>query len=404
MQEFTGKEYLKIDIANSFGHDKLNWNERIEWFDLNEVKLDSLIRQAEKPALFYAGVMAWRDVQDGKPSGYPISLDACASGLQLLSCLTGDAQAAKLCGVISTGSREDAYTSIYQWMCNRIGSTSRIKREDTKKAIMTSLYGSTAEPENIFGGGELLATFFEAMEVNAPGCWELNRMFLDIWDPQAQEHNWVLPDNFHVHVKVMVNRTEVVHFYDAPYETTRKIQGSKWKGRSLGANTIHSVDGLVVREMVRRCDYDVMDVIRATEAAVKAGTDTPDIHATATSQQSKMVQTMWNHYRETGFLSARILPYINEETIHRVARGPLLDLLLSTPQKPFKLLTVHDCFRCLPNYGNDLRKQYRQVLSELARSELCSSLFSQILKRKVTIGKMDPQMWKQVQDSNYALS
>lgn len=79
-QEFTGKQYLQIDIANNFGLDKKDWMDRISWFQENEPQLETLVNQAENPALFYAGVQAWRDTQQGLPSGYPISLDACSSG------------------------------------------------------------------------------------------------------------------------------------------------------------------------------------------------------------------------------------------------------------------------------------------------------------------------------------
>jgi hypothetical protein len=80
MQRFSPREYLKIDIANSYGLDKKTWDERIAWFDENEEQLDKLLPKAEEPALFYAGIQAYRDVQAGLPIGYPISLDATASG------------------------------------------------------------------------------------------------------------------------------------------------------------------------------------------------------------------------------------------------------------------------------------------------------------------------------------
>lgn len=79
-QSFSGKEYLKIDIANNYGLDKLDWNDRIKWFDENQKDLKSLQKTAAEPALFYAGVQAWAASQNGKPSGYPISLDATCSG------------------------------------------------------------------------------------------------------------------------------------------------------------------------------------------------------------------------------------------------------------------------------------------------------------------------------------
>lgn len=61
-------------------------------------------------------------------------------------------------------------------------------------------------------------------------------------------------------------------------------------------------------------------------------------------------------------------------------------------------------FRCLPRYGNDLRRQYNRLLSEIARSDLLSFLLSQILKRKVQIGKLDYDLWKDILEANYALS
>jgi DNA-directed RNA polymerase len=137
MQTFTGREYLMIDIANSFGLDKLNWDDRLGWFEQNEDKLDSLIKLADEPALFFAGVQAWKKVKKGEPSGYPISLDATSSGIQILAALTGDRKAAQLCNVVNTGNREDAYKKIYEIMVNKIGDEAKIDRKETKKAIMT---------------------------------------------------------------------------------------------------------------------------------------------------------------------------------------------------------------------------------------------------------------------------
>ena len=100
MQTFTGREYLKIDIASNFGLEKKSWAERLAWFDQNESQLLKLLPQAEEPALYYAGVKAYEDVKAGKPTGYMISLDATSSGLQLLAALTGDRSAAQLCNVV----------------------------------------------------------------------------------------------------------------------------------------------------------------------------------------------------------------------------------------------------------------------------------------------------------------
>ena len=137
MQKFTGKQYLQIDIANNFGLDKKTWDERLDWFEEHKDHLMEMLHQAEEPALYYAAVKAWNDVQEGKPIGYPISLDATSSGLQILAALTCDRAAAELCNVVNQPGdvRADAYTLVYDSMCAQLGESSRIKREDTKRAI-----------------------------------------------------------------------------------------------------------------------------------------------------------------------------------------------------------------------------------------------------------------------------
>lgn len=398
MQLFTPAEYLKIDIASNYGMDKSTWNERIEWFDDNQNNLLQLLSQAKEPALYYAGVLAWEDTQSGKPSGYPISLDATASGFQLLAVLTGDSSAASLCNVTDTGYREDAYTRVYQAMLSKIGDTSKIDRDDVKAAVMTSLYGSEAIPKEVFGKGPLLNAFYETMQEVAPAAWELNTAFLEIWDTEAYSNDWVLPDNFHVKIKVMDTIVEKVHFMNQPFDVYRKVNQPMEKGRSLGANVIHSLDAMIVREMTRRCDYNPELIMRCMVAL-----DDADIEVTEDSD-SRLVSTLWSHYEKTGYLSARILNHIKRSNAALVSPNVVWNLIHSLPEKPFKVLSIHDCFRVLPSYGNDLRIQYNRQLTEIAQSSLLGNLFSQIMGREVVIGKLDPELHTKIMDTNYALS
>lgn len=397
-QEFTGREYLKIDIAGNYGLDKLSWNERLVWFDLNEKFLDNLVASAKEPALFYAGVSAWKNVLQGKPIGYMISLDATSSGLQLLAVLTGDRLASEICNVVDTGFREDAYTAVYDEMLHRIGETAKITRDDTKQAIMTALYSSTAVPKRVFGEGALLNTFYQTVSDMAPGAWELNQAFLSFWDPDAYSHDWTLPDNFHVHIKVMGQVADTVHFLNAPYEVTYAINTPIEGGRSLGANTIHSIDGMIVRELTRRCDFDHGRVLAVKDALSGARRTRSD------RVQDKLVGELWSHYRASGYLSARILDVLDEENVGLVDPAPVLELINSLPEKPFKVISIHDCFRVLPHYGNDLRKQYNLQLQLIAKSDLLGYLISQLLGKPAKIGKLDPLLHQSIAQTNYALS
>lgn len=408
-QTFTPAQYLKIDIAGNFGKDeqgrtleKLKWDERIEWFDRHEGELDNLLSKAEKPALFFAGVQAWKAYLNKEPSGYPISLDGCSSGLQILACLLGDRNAASLCNVVDTGNREDAYTLVYEWMLQRLGGQATLDRDPVKKAIMTSLYGSQKVPKDVFGSTEgLLELFFEAMGTLAPGAWELNTAFLGMWNPEALSYSWTLPDNFHVHTKVVGTLKENVNYGGAVFEITQRKNMAQKEGRSIGANVTHSIDSYIVRELTRRCDYDKEQIMQVKVALCASEGGTPDL----TDPDTQMVDTLWKHYEKTGLLSARIFDYLNEDSVSAVTdRSVVFRLIYSLPAKPFKVMSIHDCFRVLPNYGNDVRRQYNNLLVELAKGDLLSHILSMVLNRTVSVGKLDADMWKDVAQTNYALS
>lgn len=398
MQRFTGLQYLQIDIASNFGLDKSTWDERLQWFQDNEHRLDELLQAAETPALYYAGVQAYRKALSGQSSGYPISLDATSSGLQLLAALTGDRSAAEMCNVINTGERADAYTGIYMIMTNKIQEEGKIKRSDVKQAVMTALYGSKAMPKKVFGEGQLLNIFYETMQEVAPAAWELNEAFLDMWNPEALINSWVLPDNFHVHVKVMSQVMETVHFLNEPFDTFRNVNMAIDEGRSLGANTIHSLDGMIVREMTRRCNYDAGHINRLKK--MFAGVE----QIKTSKDDNDMVSTLWTHYEQSGYLSARILDHLGNDNLKYVDSIKIAELIASLPAKPFQIMSIHDCFRCLPNYGNDLRQQYNLQLQLIGKSNLLQFLVSQLLGRNVTIGKLDADMWKEISNAEYALS
>lgn len=404
MQTFTAKQYLAIDIANNFGLDKEDWDVRLNWFEENKDNLDKLVGEAEEPALFYAGVNAYKDMMLGQPIGYTIALDATSSGLQLLACLTGDRKAAELCNVTNfkedgKNKRRDAYTVIYKLMLNQLGERSHIKRSDTKQAIMTALYGSEAKPKEVFGEGIMLKVFENTMADNAPAVWELNKFWLLCGNPDATSYLWIMPDNFHVQIKVMVPDVQTVNFLNKPYDITRMVQGTEEKTRMLSANTTHSLDGMVVREMLRRCSYDPELVKYVKQLCYGVNESNYGIPG-----NREMVATLWDHFEKSGFLSVRIFDYLDAQSIKLVDRNIIMELIDTLPKKPFKVLTVHDCFRCHPNYGNDLRRQYNQILSDIAKSNILSFIMSQVLGQEITIGKLDPDMWKDVLDTDYALS
>lgn len=395
-QPFTGKQYLQIDIANNYGLDKEDWDARLDWFQQAEANLEDIMKDAEEPALFYASVLAYRQAQRGEPVKHPISLDATASGLQILAALTGCRKSALLCNVLDAGKRMDAYTGLYELMLKRVGETAKIERADVKKAVMTSFYASKAVPKRVFGEGALLQHFYDTVSQEAPGAWELNESFQALWNPNALSNDWVLPDNFHVHIKVMDSVTETIHFLNEPFDVSHKENKSMKEGRSLGANVTHSIDGMVVREMARRCNYSPVTISRLKDQVFSK-------NQSMNRPRDEMVRKLWKHYERTGFLSARILGYLDRDNAGHVDAMAIMKLIGSLPKKPFEVLSIHDCFRCLPNYGNDLRMTYNRILSEIAGSNLLADIVTQLVGKQITVRKYG-DIQSDVLEANYALS
>lgn len=157
---------------------------------------------------------------------------------------------------------------------------------------------------------------------------------------------------------------------------------------------------MLVREMTRRCMYDPTRISwlkTLIQEKKHWGTN-------KTTAADLKVISLWKHYQESGFLSARILDDLNPDNGGHVNMEVISELLESLPQKSFKILSIHDCFRCHPNYANDLRWQYNNQLHLLARSNMLGNLLTQILNRPITTGKADPDMFKDVLAANYALS
>ncbi len=94
------------------------------------------------------------------------------------------------------------------------------------------------------------------------------------------------------------------------------------------------------------------------------------------------------------------------------SHGNMDDIVRSTRKLVAGVITEHDlaahaerkdCFRCLPNYGNDLRRQYNQILSEIAGSNLLSYLASQITGTTVSVNKMG-NLAPHILQADYTLS
>ena len=407
MQHFTAREYLKIDIANSFGLDKDDWSVRLTWFDQNEQAMRAApfdwMQRAEEPAQFLAGLNAWEKACLGQKTGYLCGLDATASGIQLLSVLSGCVQSAQQCNVVNTGKREDAYTNMHVHMDGLLNHSNQYTRKAVKAAGMTHFYGSKAEPRAAFGEDTpQLAAFYKTIETLLPGADMLNHDLLSLWQPTALSHDWTLPDGFDVKIKVMVSQEHAVTFLDRAYTVTTYVNQAKESGLSMGANIVHSIDGMVVREMGRRCNFDAT---KLTDMHLMLHTETGG--KSTLRQQDLELLRLLECTDASGFMSLVIAEYLDESNLGHLSpahRQQLIQLIESLPPKPFHLIAIHDCFKFHANYGNDVREQYINIMAELADSDILSHIATQVTGKHMPVNKRSNNLSSYIRQSEYMLS
>lgn len=373
MQFFTPIQYIMIDIASNYGLDKETWETRLDWFKEHEANIESMVAEADEPALFFAGVQAYRKAQRGEEINYPISLDATASGAQILALLSGCERSAMLSNVIDSGDRLDYYTEITSMINKYAEGDVKITRQEAKDAIMPSFYGSTKAPKDVFGEGALYELFQKIMSIASPGIWNLNSMFLALWDDKAIEFAWTMPDNFHAKFKVKKNTQYDFTFLGLPNVVTLCENKPIENGKALGANIIHSLDGMVVRELTARCNYDADHIYNLKKWILESVRN-----ISMNRKKDETLLKLIRNANESGYWPIRMLDFIDKRNIGLVPQHHLVDMLNSLPKKPFEILSIHDCFRVHPNYANDLRQQYNIILSKLAQSDMLNFIVNQL--------------------------
>jgi len=270
MQKFTGLEYIKIAIANAAGNDKMTWDERIQWTDtlFKYGNVPGAISEADEPLLMQKGINAYHDAIAGTPTGFIMGLDATASGLQVMACVIGCVTTATNVNLINTvcGTRKDIYLKVATTMTRIAQVLGEVfTRGQVKKPVMTTFYGSMNQPKEVFGEDTPeIKAFYKTLERELPGACEVMGDIQGCWQPDVLEHSWPLPDGHMAKVKVMNmvdKKIEVDELNHATFTHRIEVNSPSKKGLSLAANVIHSIDGWIVREMIRRANRQGFQIL-----------------------------------------------------------------------------------------------------------------------------------------------
>jgi hypothetical protein len=395
MKCFSGAEYLMINAAEFFGI-KDTFENRIQWTKSNLPILETLLPQAKDKPLFLKTVYAIRDTQAGKPTGHLVEFDAVCSGVQIMSAVMGCKSGALHTGLIDPNVMPDAYTTCTDLMKLSLGYQVDVSRDDAKQALMCFFYGSEAKPKEIFKeGSAAYVAFFKAAKETAPEAFDLRSILIGIWQPYALEHSWTMPDGFEVRIKNMVKKETIVKVPELNSSFTHiftENQGSE-KGLSLAANTIHAIDGMIVREMNRRCNYDERELLNALN--ILASDKRPRVNINLVS---KTEMVLMSHISSLNKFSVKT---------YDVGFITRLEILIKSvlSNKSFELICIHDAYKAHANNMNVVRYWYKEILAELADSHIMQNIIRQICKdSNIKLTRASEDLGDLIRNSNYGIA
>lgn len=163
--------------------------------------------------------------------------------------------------------------------------------------------------------------------------------------------------------------------------------------------------------MHRRCNYDVAVVRRACAALASE----IDLRAQGYTSQMEMPQDgsqlkyYLNQYNRSGMADVVVFPYIINGHQTQYLSTEYMEKLLKIgygmlEYQPFELVTIHDAFKAHPNNCNHVRYQYKEILAELAESNILEDILSQIHGEPGCFTKLSTNLGELIRESNYALS
>lgn len=406
MEHFSGCDWLRINVANQFGYDKLTYEERLDKSEefvksIKDIGLENTIKkyapEADEPNMFTRGLIGINDVIQTGETNILIGQDAASSGPQIDTTSLRDIQ-----GMVNTGAISDRVPDVYSAVQSNMQKSIKINlmREQVKKATIPYVYGSSAVPKAVFGDnyGIFKKAFFEELK----GVVIINNALIDAWDPNKTVWEWVLPDGFNartISTKMKVFRMEIG---ETSYSYMKEILAPKEKGdigtKALSANVTHSVDGFILRELHRRCNWNEDKYFLAlnTLKFPKKGKNHKLENLEKLSRKYKFTSWEAIEYLQTGYVGNCSEAWLEH-----------LQGMLDVYSEPFEVVSIHDEFMCGANHVNVMKQVYNDILSELYRSSLIPQIICDLrgdTEISRYVGKFQQNIFDKIKNNRYAIS
>jgi DNA-directed RNA polymerase len=296
-----GRWWLRVHAANTYGHDKLPYADRVAWTQEYEARGHTrrisrdpiehfdLWANADKPLQFLAACMALED--DELAATLPIQIDGTCNGLQHYAAMLRDREGAAVVNMLRSDAPSDIYTAVANAVKPKVLEDAQagdetaqalydvIKRSLVKRPVMTSVYGVTRvgaseqireelgdlgwEDKQVYAAGQYLSK--QVLDGIGDVCTSAGKAMDWLRDTAKRVAaagrlvQWVTPLGLpviqpyrkwaKVEVRTPMQKIRLIaETTDVPVQTTRQVNG-------LPPNFVHSIDGthmlMTGREMHR---------------------------------------------------------------------------------------------------------------------------------------------------------
>lgn len=347
-------DYLKVAFCNEANTDKIPVEDAIAWFDSKtDEELDELAnhRATEMgdsdayPAL--RGILNdYRAALKGEDIGTIVPWDATNQAAQVYAVLSRDMQTALISNIAYAGEREDAYGELATILNRRLHSTI-FTRDNVKYAFMTYLYGAGQSMilngyNDLNGKGdaktkeqsigrffpytmddeEKWTIFVDSMKELLPAAVEYMEVIYKFADEKRSKYRWTMPDGFIVETTTFEQEEVIAHYFKLgtsmePSSTPTgsifaKRETGVYSSKALAPNIVHSIDSYILREVVRRADFDIVTIH-----------DSYGVHPNNVEKLRQLYREVLISVMEMNLLE-NILEQINPELAQAVVRRGLL--------------------------------------------------------------------------------
>jgi len=215
-----------------------------------------------------------------------VKLDAKNQSLGIYALLGADDVSAPRLG-LTEHKLEDIRVELANRLNTYIGVDGVFVKDTVKHLVMVFFYGGmekqlmdnldTIKDDARYAGKKTIRDLFpkdkeagayqlvlDTLTELAPGAVKLMNLIYAFNDETKSRYEWTMPDGFKVDVEATDTVTYKGFYVDLQSVDTisvsikAKVPFNTRFNRSLAPNVIHSIDAYIGREVIRRCDFDIM--------------------------------------------------------------------------------------------------------------------------------------------------